>query len=88
MKNKLAIQEKLMSIGFSLGIYDSEMDKLSKKELKKVLENMEYGDTDIVVMLDKKEYIVEVFYVENEVDFKVTSPKDYAKTYGRIFNQD
>jgi hypothetical protein len=85
MKNKREIEQKLMSIGFSLGTYDNKIDKLSKEELVKILDNIEYGSTDIGVIIDRNEYVVEIYHVDNEVDIKLISTKEYAKTYGRIF---
>jgi hypothetical protein len=87
MKNKLKLKEKLLSVGFSLGCYDSEIEKLSKKELDKILDNIEFGTTDIGVTIDNNKYIVEIYHVDNEVDLKIITPKEYAKTYGRIFSK-
>jgi hypothetical protein len=85
MKNKIEIQKKLMSIGYSLGTYDSKIEKLSKEELGKVLDNIEYGSTDIGITIDRNEYVVEIYHVDNEVDINLITTKEYAKTYGRIF---
>jgi hypothetical protein len=85
MNNKLTIQQKLMSLGLLLGTYDSRIESLSKEELVKILENIEYGSTDIGVTIDKTEFVVEIFHVDNEVDLKIITTKEYAKTYGRIF---
>jgi hypothetical protein len=86
MKNKLVIQQKLIGLGLSLGTYDSILDKLSKEDLLKVLDNMEYGSTDIGVTIDNNDYVVEIYHVDNEVDFNPITTKEYALTYGRIFN--
>jgi hypothetical protein len=88
MKNKVKINEKLMSLGFSLGCYDSEIEKLSREELHKIIDNIEFGSTDIGVTIDKNKYIVEIYHVDNEVDLKIITPKEYAKTYGKIFNKE
>jgi hypothetical protein len=74
-----------MSLGLVLGTYDSIIEKLSKEELVKILDNIEYGSTDIGVTIGKNEFVVEVFYVDNEVDFQMITTKEYAITYGRIF---
>lgn len=87
MSNKAKIKEKLLSIGFRLGCYDSKIEKLSKEELHKVLDRVEFGNTDIGVTIGKGSYVVEVFHVDGEVDFKVISTTDYAKIYGRIFQK-
>jgi hypothetical protein len=82
LKNELLIKEKLLKIGMTLGCYDSKIEKLSKKDLTKILDNIEFGSTDIGVT----KYIVEVSHVDNEVDLALTTPAEYAKTYGRIFS--
>jgi hypothetical protein len=86
MKNKLVIQRKLIGLGLSLGTYDSKIEKLSKEYMSKILDNIEFGSTDIGVTIDNSDFVVEVFHVDKEVDFNVITIKEYAKTYGRIFN--
>jgi hypothetical protein len=88
LKNKTLIIEKLLSLGLSLGCYDSKIDKLSKEELNKIIDNLEYGSTDVAVDINKEEYVVEIFHVDLEVDFNVITKKEYAKTYGRIFYKE
>jgi hypothetical protein len=85
MENKGLIKQKLMSIGYSLGCYDPEIEKISKDDLTKILDNLEFGSTDLGVIIDGNEYIIEIYHVDNEVDFKIITQKEYAKTYGRIF---
>jgi hypothetical protein len=85
MKNKLVIQQKLIGLGLSLGTYDAKLDKLSKEDMLKVLDNMEYGSTDIGVTLDNNDYVVEIYHIDNEVDFNLITTREYALTYGRIF---
>jgi hypothetical protein len=85
MKNILKIQQKLMNLGLKLGTYDSKIEKLSKEELEKILDNIEYGSTDIGVTIGKNDYVVEIYHVDNEVDFNLITTKEYALTYGRIF---
>jgi hypothetical protein len=86
MKNDVLIKQKLLGIGLSLGCYDSRIEKLSKEELVKITDKLEYGSTDVGVTLGGKEYIVEVFHVDNEVDLNIITANEYAKKYGRIFH--
>ena len=81
MTNKQRIENKLENINCSLGCYDSKIDKLSQKELKKVLDNLEF-DTDVEVTLNRKKHIIEVFFIDNEVDLSVKSLNEYSSTYG------
>jgi hypothetical protein len=85
MKNKLVIQRKLIGLGLSLGTYDSRIEKLSNEDMLKILDNMEYGSTDIGVTIGKNDYVVEIYHVDNEVDLNLITTKEYALTYGRIF---
>jgi hypothetical protein len=85
MKNKLEIQQRLMSLGLLLGTYDFKIEKLTSEDLAKILENIEFGSTDIGVTIGGKEYVFEIFHVDNEVDFNLITAREYALTYGRIF---
>jgi hypothetical protein len=85
MKNKLVIQQKLMSLGLLLGTYDSGIEKLSKEGMSKILDNIEYGSTDIGVTIGENDYVVEIYHVDNEVDLNLITTREYALTYGRIF---
>jgi hypothetical protein len=88
MKNKLEIQQKLMGVGLLLGTYNSKIEKLSKEDLAKILENIEFGSTDIGVTIGAKDYVVEIFHVDNEVDFNLITTREYVLTYGRIFKNN
>jgi hypothetical protein len=85
MTNQLVIQQKLMSLGLLLGTYETRIEKLSKEDMSKILENIEYGSTDIGVTIGENDYVVEIFHVDNEVDFNLITTREYALTYGRIF---
>ncbi|PLS19058.1 hypothetical protein CVD28_01240 [Bacillus sp. M6-12] len=88
MTNKAKIEEKLNELGLSMGGYNSELERLSKKELEKVLDNMEYGSTDIQVKIRQKEYVVEVYHVDNEVDFGMLTTEQYENRYGRAVGEE
>ena len=83
MTNKERILEAVKREGMELGIYHKEMEELTYYHLKKVLDNFDYGSTDIKVKLNKVPYIVEVYHVDNEVDFMLISQEKYIKRYGR-----
>jgi hypothetical protein len=64
-----------------IGCYDKLIDSLTKNELNKVLENIEYeADTD--VSINSQKYVVEIDIVENEVDFNVLTIIEYKQRYG------
>lgn len=79
--NKQRIEEKLNKEGFTIGCYDSNIDKLNYNNVKKILDNLCFGATDIQVSLNRKKYIVEVSDVDNEYDFKMTAKSTYLNKY-------
>lgn len=85
MTNKELVLKKIDSIDMGreikLGGWDSLIESLSKKELNKVLENIEYeADTD--VSIKRKAYVVQIDIVEDEVDFNVITKTEYISRYG------
>lgn len=66
-----------------LGCYDSELERLTPYYLKKVFDGLSYGDsTDVDIKIDKQNYVVEISYVDNEVDFSVITKQEYISRYG------
>jgi hypothetical protein len=82
MSNKELIQNKIKSFNYVLGCYNPHIDKLSKKELNKVLESIECEHTDIHITLNRKKYVVEVKTVDNEKDLDILSYDEYIDRYG------
>lgn len=80
--NKQRIEEKLSEEGFVIGCWDKQLDKLNYSNIKKVLDDIPFGSTDIQVSLNRKKYIVEVSDVDNEYDFKMTEKNTYLDRYG------
>ena len=82
-RNRYVIKNELEKEGLKLGIYDKKIDRLSKHSIDSILENMLFGSTDILVSDSGEKYIVEVYHVDNEVDFKIKTYDDYIQLYGR-----
>ena len=80
--NKQRIEEKLNKEGFILGCWDKNIDKLNYNNIKKVLDDIPFGATDIQVSFNRKKYIIEVSDVDNEYDFKMTAKSTYLDKYG------
>lgn len=80
--NKQRVSEKLGKEGFTIGCWDKRLDKLNYNNIKKVLEDIPFGATDIQVCLNRKKYIIEINDVDNEYDFKMTSKSTYLDKYG------
>ena len=85
--NKQRIEEKLNKEGFALGCWDKRLEKLNYYNIKKVLDNIPFGATDIQVSYNKKRYIVEIFDVDNEYDFTMMSKTAYRNTYDYEYDE-
>lgn len=83
MTNKERLIKALKKDNYKLGCYDNKIEKLSYNQIKKIIDNIGYGSTDILVSLNRKKYIVEVSEVEDELDFSIISLPDYVNQYGR-----
>lgn len=79
--NRDRISEKLSKEGFTIGCWDKNIDKLNYNNIKKILDDIPFGATDIQVSLNRKKYIVEVSDVDNEYDFKMTAKNVYLNKY-------
>lgn len=80
--NKQRIEEKLRKEGFIIGCWDKSIDRLNYNNVKKVLDDIPFGATDVQVCLNRKKYIVEVSNVDNEYDFKMIEKNVYLDRYG------
>lgn len=81
MSNKETIQASLQD-KYTIGCYDNDIEKLSKKELKKVLDNIFEEATDIIVQVRNKVYVVELNTVDSEKDFNLLTKAEYISRYG------
>ncbi len=81
MTNKIKIKNVANSLDLKIGCYDNKLDLLSKTQLKKVTDNIEFqSDTDVTI--NRKKYVVEIDIIDNEVDFSVLTKAEYIDRYG------
>lgn len=81
MSNRDKIEKVVSGLGYEIGCYDDKLELLSKKELDKVLNNIEFqSDTD--VSIKRKLHVVEIDIDCDEVDFSVLSKAEYISRYG------
>ena len=85
--NKQRIEEKLNKEGFALGCWDKRLEKLNYYNIKKVLDNLCFGATDIQVSYNRKRYIIEISDVDNEYDFAMISKTAYRSIYGDEYDE-
>lgn len=73
---KKSIEEK----GYALGCYDPKIEELSEENFRKVIQEWSEKE-DIHIYLNNTPHIVEVFIVDNEIDFSVLSQEEYNRRY-------
>lgn len=86
--NKELIAERIEELSkiekrnFSLGCWDKNIEKISKKEIKKVIDSI-YGDsTDFDIYIRRKLHVVEISIVDYEIDFSLLTKEEYISRYG------
>ena len=86
--NKELIVERIQKlvketgVNFCLGYWDKDIEKVSKKELKKVVDSI-YGDsTDVDIYIRKKLYVLQISVVDYEIDFNLLTKEEYISRYG------
>lgn len=80
--NKDRLEKSLKEKGFKIGTYSMLMESVSRHYLSKIKDKMIYGSGDVKVRIDRIPFVIEIFHVDNEIDFVVTSKKDYIKKFG------
>ena len=80
ISNKDQVNNKVKKLGYQLGNYNKDIDKLSKKDINNIINNIEYAPTDIKVK--NNNYIVEVEKWGNEIDLYLISKNEYIQKYG------
>ena len=87
LSNYENLEEKVKSMGMNIGCYQQQLESLPEEAINKVLEQVEYGSCDVQVVLNNQPFVVEVYHVDNEVDFELISAEDYANQYGRAVGE-
>lgn len=84
MTNKEILQKKINNLegNFALGCYNNDIEKLSKIELMKVINNIDQEYTDVDVKIKRKDYVIEITTVDQEKDLNILTRGEYIKRYG------
>lgn len=80
--NKDLVIKKIEELGFTLGCYTSTIDKVSKKELNKVIKALCEDYTDVSIQIRGKKYVLEICTVDGEKDLILLSQEEYINRYG------
>lgn len=77
MNNLELIKKESEKLGYIIGCWSKEINKLSKSNIQVLIEKIKYGsDTDVKLRHKNKDVVVEIAFVDNEIDFSL---KDYIE---------
>lgn len=83
MSNKAKLEQDANKNGYTIGCYSAKMDLLKPAQLRKVLDEIYYGASgDVDVAINRRKHVVEISFVDNEVDFNVLTKAEYIARYG------
>ena len=83
MENYNVINKHVTAMNKQIGIYDIDLEKLSKQAVTSVIDGLMHGDnTDIDVLIRKNLHVVEVAYCDDEIDFRLYTQNEYIEKYG------
>lgn len=82
MTNKERIIKFLKAKGYVVGCWDNKIEQMTLYSLGKMLKSIYDDSTDIIVSINRKVHVVEVCFMDNEVDFTVLTKKEYIDRYG------
>ena len=72
--------------GLKIGCYHNGIDKLTKRQVDRVLQHLDTGD--VIVYIAKRRHVVEKAVVDNELDLSIQTTSDYEGQYGRQVGKD
>ena len=83
MSNKAKLEQEANKYGYTIGCYNAKMDLLKPAQLRKVLDEIYFeSSTDVDVAINRRKHVVEISFVDNEVDFNVLTKAEYIGRYG------
>ena len=76
------IKVQIENQGYEVGCIDELVNKLTKKELEKIIENINGETTDVDVYIRKKLHVAEIVEVDGEIDVIILTQAEYISRYG------
>lgn len=82
---KAKFESELGKIGYSLGCYDKDLDRLlTKKAFNQIVDNLGFGYTDVFVRIRRRLYIVSIEPVDTEIDLSIKTALEYFGQFDNL----
>ena len=88
LTNKQIIIDKLKLDELELGCYDKRLEEMNSNELKKLLKSLDCDSADIPLKIGRKSFILEICFVDSEIDFMLKTPQEYESQYGVAYGEE
>ena len=82
--NKEGLDSKIRSIGYSLGCYDDSINALLQESIEQIIDALTGDDTSIFFEENSTLKVVEVMYVNQEVDLYLYDAVSYFEKYENL----
>ena len=82
--NKESIASKAKSLEYSLGCYDDSINTLHQKSMEQIIDRLTGDDTSIFFVENSYLKVIEIMYVDKEVDLYLYDAVSYFKKYGNL----
>ncbi|WP_317312382.1 hypothetical protein [Clostridium thermobutyricum] len=80
MNNLELMKKESEKIGCIIGCWSKGMNQLSKPNIQVLIEKIKYGtDIDVKLRHKNKDVVVEIAFVDNEIDFILKSYSEYLE---------
>lgn len=81
-KQKVETMITELSTEYRLGNYDNRLNSLSASQLRRLKDGIWYGGSnDVKFRVDGKQVVVEISFVDDEVDLNMIDLDDYQELY-------
>lgn len=77
------IEEEILKAGLEVGSIDIDVNDLTKKAIKQIIENLT-SESDQFVTIRNKLFVIEMPICDNELDIVVFTGYEYFSRYGNL----
>lgn len=80
------LKKEIIKLNYEVGSIDKNINTLTQKAIKEVIENLDEEYTDVFVTIRKKLYVIEIATVDmKEKDINVYTGYQYFAKYGNLY---
>lgn len=78
MNNREFLDKELIKVNKKIGVFPYQLEDLKQDRLKSL---MNLDEQDYYIIIDRKHYILEVHFVDNEIDYILQTLEEYKQYF-------